>query len=478
MSNPNIIFILVDQMRRDALSLARDANVRTPHLDALAESGVHFTAASATFPACVPSRFSLLTGHYAHSRNVPALGYRLSPSEFTLGEAMKASGYATAYVGKWHLYSAYGVSGGLTLSQAARTPIPATHRKGFDVWRGFELRNDFYDSYIFHDDETAPRKLQGHQTDALFEIAGDCIRERDRTKPLFLTISVEAPHPPFVATADHLARRKARGGLVHRPNTDIHGIRFFPPEWYEPDSPAGAVDPADPMSVERVFEENMLAYYAMIEQIDDQVGNLVRLLERERMSDETVIVFMSDHGELGGSHGLLGKAEPWEESVGIPFIVSGAGIPGGRNSGLPICTEDVFPTLVGLGNGDAPSGLPGLDLSGVLRGEEGEPERDGVLLEFVTETRSNRAYYDETWRGIRTRTHKYTVIGDRSGARPWQLFDLEADPYEQRNLLDDGGSERLAADLHTRLSNLLAQAGDDYALAPAFGRPGRCCVAP
>ena len=114
-----------------------------------------------------------------------------------------------------------------------------------------------------------------------------------------------------------------------------------------------------------------------------------------------------------------------------------------------------------------------------MRGHPGgEPDRDGVLLEFVTETRANRGNYDETWRGIRTRTHKYTVLGNRSGARPWQLFDLEADPYEQRNLLPEDGIESLAADLHGRLSALLDAAEDDYALAPAFGLPGRACVAP
>ena len=478
MNNPNIIFVLVDQMRRDALSCAGDMNVRTPNLDALANAGVCFTAASATFPACVPSRFSILTGHYAHTRNVPALGYRLSPSEHTLGEAMKSAGYNTAYVGKWHLYSAYGVSGGLTLSQASRTPVPATHRRGFDVWRGFELRNDYYDSYVFHDNETTPRKLPGHQTDALFRIAEDCIRDRDLSRPLFLTLSVEAPHPPFVATPEHLARRQALGPLHLRPNTDMHGIGFFPPEWYEADGPAGAVDPADPASVERVFEANMLAYYAMIEQIDDNMGKLVRLLDVEGMRENTIIVFMSDHGELGGSHGQLGKAQPWEESVGIPLIVAGPGITACRTTGLPVCTEDIFPTFVGLAGGAAPDGLPGIDLSGFLRGVCGEPDRDGVLLEFVTETRANRGYYDETWRGIRTRTHKYTVLGNRSGARPWQLFDLEADPYEQRNLLPEDGIESLAADLHGRLSALLDAAEDDYALAPAFGLPGRACVAP
>lgn len=476
MHHPNIVVVLVDQMRRDALSCAGDPNLRTPHIDALAARGIRFTAANSTFPACVPFRFSMLTGQYAHSRNVPALGYRLSPAERTLGEAVKAQGYATAYIGKWHLYSAYGVSGGLSLSQAARTPVPASHRRGFDYWRGFELRNDFYDSWLFSDDNPEPERLEGHQTDALFAKAFRYIeRDRPQGSPFFLMLSVEAPHPPFMATPQHLARVRGRGAWQGRPNTDVAGIEFFPPEWFDPTGPAGAIEPCDPASVKRVFEANMQAYAAMIEQIDDNVGLLDACLSGAGLRDDTVVVFLSDHGELAGSHGQLGKAQPWEESVGVPLIAAGPGIAQGRLSGLSVGTEDLFPTFLGLANGEDAT-LPGENLAPLMRGGT-EPKRDGVLLEFVTETRAGRGYYDETWRGIRTRRHKYTVLGDRSGARPWQLFDLETDPYEMSNIVNEVDFASVAADLHRRLAGLLAETGDDYALGPAFGVAGQNCVA-
>lgn len=476
MNPSSIVVVLVDQMRRDALSCAGDPNLRTPHIDALAARGIRFTAANSTFPACVPFRFSMLTGQYAHTRNVPALGYRLSPAERTLGEAIGEQGYATAYIGKWHLYSAYGVSGGLTLSQAARTPIPASHRRGFDYWRGFELRNDFYDSWVFADDDAEPDRLDGHQTDALFGLAMQYLEtDRPAAAPFFLLLSVEAPHPPFMATPEHLARVQARGEWQPRPNTDLDAIEFFPPEWYDETGPAGAIDPADPASVRRVFQANMQAYAAMIEQIDDNMGRLSDCLDRTGLADDTVVVFLSDHGELAGSHGQLGKAQPWEESVGVPLIAAGPGIAPGRLCDLPVGTEDLFPTLLGLAGGAAD--LPGLDLSPLVRGGA-EPDRDGVLLEFVTETRAGRGYYDETWRGIRTRRHKYTVLGDRAGARPWQLYDLATDPFEQVNLIGDPAAAALAGDLHGRLAELLNDSGDDFALAPAFGVAGRNCVPP
>ena len=479
MAQPNLIVVLVDQMRRDALSCAGDPNVRTPNIDRLAERGVRFTSACSTFPACVPFRFSLITGEYAHSRNVPALGFRLSPAERTLGEAIQAQGYATAYIGKWHLYSAYGVSGGLSLSQACRSPIPRSHRRGFDHWRGFELRNEFRDTWYFADDETEPRRLDGHQTDGLFDMALSYIEnERPRDRPFFLLLSVEAPHPPFMASEESLRRVSERGPLKPRPNVDLPAIRFFPPEWYEASGPAGSVDPGDPESVKRVFEANMQVYYAMIEMIDDSMGRLADALDANGIAGSTTVVFLSDHGELGGSHGMLGKAEPWEESIGIPLIVAGPGIPAdmqGRSCAAPFNTEDIYPTLVGLAGGRT-DGKPGFDFSPFMRGRAPAPERDGVLLEFVAETRPNRAYYDETWRGVRTERYKYTVIGDRTGARPWGLFDLEADPFEARNLIDDPLNSELAGDMHRRLVRLLDAVGDDYALAPAFGMPARNAV--
>jgi arylsulfatase A-like enzyme len=281
-----------------------------------------------------------------------------------------------------------------------------------------------------------------------------------------------------MATPGHLGRVRARGTLRPRPNVDPGAIKFFPPEWHEATGPAGRIDPGDPASVLRVFEANMQAYYAMIEQIDDNMGRLDAALAAAGLAEETIVVFLSDHGELGGSHGKLGKAEPWEESIGIPLIVAGPGVPGGRLAAAPVHTEDLFATFVGLAGGRAAPAAPRVDLAPFLRGATPEPARDGVLLEFVTETRPGRGYYHERWRGIRGVRHKYTVLGDSAGARPWQLFDLDADPFEMRNLLEVPGHEALAGRMHRALADLLEASGDDFALAPAWGVAARHAVAP
>jgi arylsulfatase A-like enzyme len=475
---PNLVVVLVDQLRRHALGHAGDPNVRTPNIDRLAAEGAWFEAACSSYPACVPFRFSMMTGEYAHTRNVLGIGHRLSPAERTLGEAVGAQGYATAYIGKWHLYSSYGLTGGLTLSQACRTPIPRSHRRGFDAWRGFELRNDFYDTWYFEDDETTPRRLDGYQTHRLFDLAERYVTdERPADRPFFLMLSVEAPHPPFTAPPRRVAEVEARGPLKLHPNVDVGAIRFAPPEWYEPGNAAGAADRADITSVHARFDRNMAGYYAMIEEIDDRMGRLMQTLEAQGLAKDTVVVFLSDHGELGGSHGLLGKAEPWEESVGIPLIVWGAGIPAGARCRAPLATEDLFATIVGLAGGSPRPGPGRRDFAPWLRGESPPPDREAVLLEFVAEARPGRGYYDRTWRGARTARHKYVTLGDRTGARPWLLFDLVDDPFEQRNLVDDPASEALASHMHGVLAALLDETADDYALAPAFGHAARRAVA-
>ncbi|MBN8889958.1 MAG: sulfatase-like hydrolase/transferase [Rhodospirillales bacterium] len=199
-----------------------------------------------------------------------------------------------------------------------------------------------------------------------------------------------------------------------RPNVDIDAIRFFPPEWYEASGPGGAIDPAEPHSVRRVFDANMQAYYAMIEVIDDNVGRRCHMLERNGIADSTMVALLSDHGERGGSHGKLGKAEPWEESVRVPLIVSCRApglVPGGCACGVPVHTEDLFCNLPGLvGGSEAPAPLR-VDFAPYILGRAPEPDRDGVLLEFVTETRTNRAYWDSTWRGLRTRNHNTRCLG-------------------------------------------------------------------
>jgi arylsulfatase A-like enzyme len=307
---------------------------------------------------------------------------------------------------------------------------------------------------VFHGDDPTPVPIDGYQTDGLFDIAVDCLRQRGSAPsrdPFFMVLSVEAPHPPQEAPDAYIDRVRCRG-IVPRAN-----VRPGPPE-DGCEYPSHARLPLDR------YEDKAIAYYAQVENLDDNMGRLMEVLDETGLAEDTVVFFFSDHGEFLGSHGLHSKQDPREESVNIPFIVYGpvAGIAGGRVLTEPICTEDIYPTTMALAGLPLPGDKPGLDLCPYMRGETAELPRDAVYLELVEEHRPPMVFYRNPWRGLRTRRYKYTTLS----GRPWQLFDLEADPYEMENLVASPDHAQLVERLHGRLADMVRETGDSYELAP------------
>lgn len=447
MRRPNILVVLADQLRRDALASFGDPDISTPNLDALAARGVSFTNASSTCPVCVPFRFTLLTGEYAHSRYVPSIDWRMSPAERMLADEFNEAGYRTCYVGKWHLYGAYGVRPGISSRDANLHAIPPEHQGRFARWLGFELSNAPFDTRYFADDDLEPRKLEGYQTDGLFDLAMGLIREeKERHQPFFLMLSVEPPHPPYEAPEPYLSRWAGRELTL-------------PPNFRASDEAEHAV----------LLGERR-RYAAAVENLDWNVGRLSWFLTEQGIAEETVVVFLSDHGELGGAHGLREKQWPYEESVGIPLIISDPAHPGRHGTTVkdPVSTEDFLPTLLGLAGLKARDSKSGLDLSPLVRGEKEGLGREAILLEFIAEFRTGMPFHAETWRAIRTNRHKYTVLGAGDAGSSWQLFDLAEDPYETRNLVQDADGSALRRELHGLLGDVLKASGDHYRLK-SFG---------
>ena len=448
-STPNLLIILSDQLRRHALGCHGDPDSGTPHIDQLADDGVRFAQSNSTYPICVPFRFTMMTGHYAHSRLVPGIEWRMSPAERTLADEFNEGGYETIYVGKWHLDGGHGRMGSAV--QCNRTPVRRPYQGRWEKWFGFELRNGFFDTCYFEDDDPTPIPIDGYQTDGLFDVATDYLRDgRDPTRPFCMVLSVEAPHPPYEAPADLEAEWTAR---------DIQ----LPPNFR-----------ADSNEKREQLIRQRQIYYAMVENLDTNVGRMRAFLDESGLAQDTVVVFLADHGELLGAHELVSKQRPLEESVGVPLIVYDPRCPKRAGTVLidPTCTEDLFPTFLGLTGRTPRDPLPGMDLSRVIRGEDHELDRDGVLLEFVAELREGLPFYEEVWRGFRSRRYKYTVIGDKNGARSWQLFDLESDPWEMTNLVDDDAHRSIAAQHHVWLRQRMEETLDPLPLVPAFGESG------
>jgi len=447
---PNILVIFSDQLRRQALGVYGDPNVATPHIDALANGGARFRSACSTYPVCVPFRFTLMTGEYAHSRFVPSSDWRMSPAERTLADEFNDAGYETFYVGKWHLQGSHGVLKPIHHSyrKGNRTPVPRLHQGRFQHWRGFEISNDPYDTCYFVDGDPAPHRIDKYQTDGLCDLGIELMASRlNRAKPFFGIISVEPPHPARVAPPELTAKWAQRE------------LRL-PPNFAARDE-----------KQRQRFMEDLRSYYAMIENLDQNVGRLRAYLQQAGLAKNTIVVLLADHGDLAGSHGLERKHWPYEESIGIPLIAAG---PGCCRQVIedPTCTEDLFPTLLGLAGLKAQNELPGMDLSPVIGGAAQSLPREGVYLEWVAHLSPRSPFHAQPWRGFRGQRFKYVVHGGAEGGIPWQFFDLQADPFEMNNLVHDAAYGGEVARYHGLLRAQIAATGDHYVLAPAFGFDG------
>ncbi|PCJ57276.1 MAG: hypothetical protein COA79_16350 [Planctomycetota bacterium] len=433
-SKPNIIIVLSDQLRRQALGCYGNTDISTPNIDSLAQNGVMFENSCSTYPICVPFRFTLMTGEYAHTREIPGIEWCMSPSEPTMADEFNKNGYETIYIGKWHLAGGSGRVLGKP-EEVGKSPIKKAHQGRWKKWLGFEVRNRPYDTYYFEDDDPEPIKLEGYQTDGMFDLGITQIKNTE--KPFCMVISVEPPHDPYIAPPKFEAKWKNKA-IKLRDN-------FVSPDDNKYDK----------------YISDLRNYYAMIENLDENVGRLNEVLKEMSIDDNTIIVFISDHGDLHGSHGLQRKQWPYEESVGIPFIVYDprTNVNNVKIS-APTNSEDLFPTILGLADLKVDRKICGYNFAPHISIGDTNVERNEVLLEFVAEHRPNADFYLEGWRAIRTEKFKYCVKGDKINMRPWMLFDLTEDPYENNNLIGKEDYKAIQDDLNQRLISLIKLTDD------------------
>lgn len=433
----NLIWIFGDQHRAQALGCMGDENLSTPNIDALAADGVVFDRAVAGCPLCCPYRGSLLSGRYPH-RAVPGHQMRLPPELLTIAQPFRAAGYHTAWFGKWHLDGFQEKDG-----RAAFHTIPKNRRGGFDTWLGYENNNAQYDTWLHgHADarEVERYRLEGYETDALTDLVLDHIEQRAQTgAPFFAALSAQPPHNPYVAPPEWMGRH-VPGRVALREN--VPPIRSV---------------------VERAQRE-LAGYYAMIENLDWNVGRIVSALRARGIYDDTHIIFFSDHGDMHGSHGQFLKTSPWEEAVRVPFIVGGGRryeMKAGTRSDAPVNHVDVGPTSLGLCDIEVPDWMPGTDYSHHrLRKMPTGSEPDSAYLQLVVPTGHGDSI-DRPWRGIVTRDGwKYVALE----GQPWLLHNLSEDPYELANLAFNTRYRSERRRLHERLAQWVDATGDVFAL--------------
>ncbi len=429
-AQPNIVYVFADQWRAQATGYNGDPNARTPNLDRLAGQCVKFSNAVSGCPVCSPYRASLLTGQYWHRHGVFLNDVPLGDKAPTVAEALRDAGYATGYIGKWHL-DGHGRLGF----------TPPERRHGFSFWRAVECSHEYNNSQ-YYGDSPEPRRWDGYDAIAQTAEAQRYIREHAGGQPFALFLSWGPPHNPYETAPKQYRDRVRAEDIVLRPNV-----------------------PAEHAEAAR---KDLAGYYAHIMALDDCLGRLSETLETCGIAGNTIFVFTSDHGDMLYSQGMQRKQKPWDESARVPFLMRYPSVLGkeGRKVDCLLNTPDIMPTLLGMCGVSVPGTVQGRDFSKDLV-QNREPQADAALLACISPfgefLRKNGG---REYRGVRTRQHTY--VRDLNG--PWLLYDNTADPYQQHNLSGNVECRELQAQLEKKLSQMLEECGDQFEPGEAYVR--------
>lgn len=421
---PNILVVIADQWRPQAFGFAGDPNVKTPHFDQLAAQSTRFVNAVAGMPVCSPTRASLLTGQRPITHGVFINDVPLDPQAATLPKALKMAGYETGVIGKWHI-DGHGRS----------NFIPVERHQGFDYWKVLECTHDYNNSPYYNADDAEKHVWSGYDALAQTHDACDYLRAHAKAeKPFLLWMAWGPPHDPYLTAPQKYRAMYEPGTLKLRPNV--------------------------PEAMEGETRKNLAGYYAHCTALDDAMGEILATLKDSGLDDNTIVVFTADHGDMLGSQGMWKKQKPFDESVRVPMLFrlpkTVASAP--KTVDAPINSEDVMPTLLGLVGASVPKSVEGLDYSGYLRGGP-SPGDDGTVITCVAPFGEfERKRGGKEYRGLRT--GRYTYVRDLSG--PWLLFDNEADPYQQKNLVGDKEHAELQSRLDAQLQKKLKANGDAF----------------
>jgi arylsulfatase A-like enzyme len=425
---PNVVFILVDQWRAQALGYRGDVNVQTPHLDALSRESFDFTNAVSGLPVCSPYRASLMTGQYAVRHGLVVNDVELKPQGDTLGASFRKAGYDTGYIGKWHIY-------GSPKGQAERrlSPVPESSRFGFDYWKVCECTHAYNRSLYYEGNDTTQRYWDGYDGIAQTRDACEFIRKRGSSNdPYFLLLSVGPPHDPYGTAPEKYQALYRNRELKLRDNVP-------------------ASHTADAI-------KNLKGYYSHIAALDDCVKQIKDAVEATGKAEDTILVFTSDHGDMLQSHGLFNKQQPFDESIRVPMLIRYPRLLGRRRrtSITPIDVPDIMPTLQGLAGLPKSESVQGQDRTPLIRGKQKDEKEPAALLNLPVSFSVVRRLGFAEYRGVRTPRHTFV----RSIHGPYLLYDNQKDPFQKSNLI--GKDNALQSHMERKLDVLLKKAGDDF----------------
>lgn len=443
----NIVFILCDDHRYDAIGCAGHPFLETPHLDSLAKNGAHFKNAFVTTSLCSPSRATILTGLYVHRHRVIDNNRPVVPSLTFFPQYLQAAGYETAFVGKYHM------GGG-----------DDSPRPGWDHWVSFRGQGSYVptEDGLNVDGRRVPQK--GYITDELADYALDWLKSRGGDRPFMLYLSHKAVHGPFTPAERHKGRYKDAPVSTPKTQADTPENYRGKPMWVrnQRNSFHGVEFPyhtaLDVADYYRRYCETLLA-------VDDSVGRVLDFLRSRQLLDSTLVIYMGDNGFCFGEHGLLDKRHAYEESMRVPFLAQCPElIPAGTKVEQMVANIDVAPTILTAAGLKPPPAMVGRDFVPTTRGRVAD-WRQSLLYEYYWEFN-----FPQTPTTFALRTEQYKLIHYHGIWDTDELYDVAADPRETENLIRVEAHQPTLRKLNRELFERLAEA--DALSVPFNPMPG------
>lgn len=419
---PNVIFILADQWRANALGYNGNQTVKTPELDAFSAEAVNFKNAVSVTPVCTPYRASILTGKNPSTTGMFLNDLYLPAGELTMAEIYKEAGYQTAYLGKWHLDG-----------HGRKKFIAPERRQGFDFWKASECDHNHQNEHYYSGNDTTMQHWEGYSPFAISEEAQRYMEQSAALEdPFLLFMSLSSPHFPH-----HTALKEY--------------VSMYPSD--------SLTLPANvPVDMKEWALRELTGYYAHCTATDKAIGAIIQKIKDLGIYENSIIVFTSDHGEMMGSHGFrpFMKHQPYLESANVPFLISypKSGVGGGQTAKAAISSTDVLPSLLALSGIVIPEDVEGYDLSHIMQDPSKDEDRAAL---FMNLSPFAMAFPTDEYRAVKT--DKYTYVKTLEG--PAMLFNDANDPLQMTNLINDSEYAEVQEMLELQLMEELQRIGEE-----------------
>lgn len=440
---PNVLLIVSDDQRPDTIHALGNEIIQTPHLDRLVARGTSFTRAVAAYPICHASRAEILTGCCVFRAYPKYPVGPIDPRLATFAGTFQKAGYVTCYTGKWHndgqpKQRGYTMTSGLFSSGGGKGAKGAA----FDT-QGHPVTG--YTGFTFKTDDGKPELEKGIGLTPITSqhVADGAIAfiKQKPGGPFFLHVNFAAPHDPRIMPPGYEGRYAPEKMPLPKNFAQQHSFDHGNLEGRDETLLRKPLDAAD-------YRRELACYYAVISHMDEQIGRIMAALEAAGELGNTLVIFTTDQGLAMGSHGLMGKQNMYDHTIGVPLVMAGPGISKNKRLSVQCYLRDLFPTCCDFAGLTVPGTVQGRSLMPVLRGAESS------LYPFIV------AYFTDTQRMIRDDRWKFAIY-PRAGRI--QLFDLQNDPLEMHELSNDPKHETMRSALEAKLKAWLKEHNDPVA---------------